>query len=311
MRSTTPLDRPSDLPATKPVFCHLCGRALVRGRCPEHAPVSRRTTWVLAGLAVVSSAALGFGVRAEQNHRDVRDGLEAVNARLGAAADEIGRLEGTLAAASGATQVVGNRVADVEAKLNAVPDPTKVAEAVLASVATIVTADGKGSGFVFSSGNSASMLVTNYHVVEDVWDLGQREVSVRIADRTLDGRIEQVSTTTDLALIAVDERLPSLAPSPAEAKEGQSVTAVGSPLDYEGTVTTGVVSAQRVYGGLHYLQISAAVNPGNSGGPVVDSFGRVVGVVVAKDIGAEGLGFAIPVARVCLELRVGCPSSVR
>ena len=265
-------------------------------------------TFVVAALAVALIASAAFGFQASRNHRDVLDRLERIDARLGVADADITRLEGGVAAASGATQVVGNRVADVEAKLNAIPDPTKVAEAVLASVATITTPDGKGSAFVFSSGNSRSSLVTSFHVVEEVWDLGRRDVSVRMAESTFDGRIERVSTATDLALVEVSGHLPSLAPSPDEAKEGQSVTAVGSPLEYEGTVTAGVVSALRVYDGLPYLQISAAVNPGNSGGPVVDSFGRVVGVVVGKDFGAEGLGFAIPVARVCSELKVGCPS---
>lgn len=309
MPSTTPLDRPSDSATAAPVFCHLCGRALVRGRCSEHSRSSRRTGWALAVLAAVSITATGFGVRAMQNHRDVVGRLEAVDARLDDSTDEITRLEGSLVAASGATRVVGDRVADIEAKLNAVPDPTKVAAAVLASVATIVTPAGKGSAFVFSSDDSKSMLVTNFHVVQDIWDLAQRNVTVRFRERTYAGTIEQVSTDNDLALVGVREHLPALAVSPDEAKEGQSVTAVGSPLDFESTVTAGVVSAIRVYDGLQYLQISAAVNPGNSGGPVVDAFGRVVGVVVGKRFGAEGVGFAIPVARVCSALKVGCPSS--
>lgn len=308
MRSTIHLDRLSDPGASEPVFCHLCGRTLVRGRCPEHSPRARRSSWTVAVLAALSITGFAFGIQAIRDSEALRDRLERVDSRLEDAADEITRLEDSLAAASDATQVVGNRIADVETKLKAVPDPTKVAETVLASVGTVVTPRGsKGSGFVFSSDGARAMLVTNFHVVEDVWDLGERTVTVRFGDRTYVGRIERVSTPTDLALVAVGDRLPSLTPSAEEAKEGQSVTAVGSPLDYEGTVTSGVVSAVRDFEGMSYLQISAPINPGNSGGPVVDAFGRVVGVVVAKRFGAEGVAFAIPVARVCSELEVGCP----
>ncbi len=233
--------------------------------------------------------------------------FEAVDGGLEKANTAIDQLDEGAAAASRAVQVLGGRIADIETKLNALPDPTKVAEAVLASVATVTTDVSGGSAFVLSSEDSRAMLVTNYHVVDYVWDLGERVVTVQVGERTYSGHIERVSTAADLALVSVEEHLPPLAPSVDAPKPGQSIRAVGSPSELKGTITDGVISAVREYEGLPYLQISAEVNPGNSGGPLVDAVGRVVGVVVGKRLDVEGVGFAIPISTVCTELKVGCP----
>ena len=78
---------------------------------------------------------------------------------------------------------------------------------------------------------------------------------------------------------------------------GTAVLVFGSPEGLEGTVTTGIVSAIRD----GFIQFSAPVSPGNSGGPVVDYLGHVIGMTESKivDQGAEGLSFAIPSSRVC------------
>lgn len=307
MPSTIHLDQRSEQSAVAPMFCHLCGRALVRGRCTEHSPRKHRTIYASVVVGAVFVAAVGFGVRSTQNGRDVVKRLDGVESALEDAHAAIKRLDKGAAAASGAAQVAGSRIADVEAKVDALPDPTKVAEAVLASVATVQTPAAKGSAFVFSSEDSRAMLVTNYHVIGSVWDLGQRGVTVRLGGRTYEGQIERVSTAGDLALVSVQDRLPPLAPSVEEPKAGQSIRAVGSPRELDNTITDGVISAVRVYEGLPYLQISAEINPGNSGGPLVDAFGRVVGVVVKKRYDVEGVAFAIPLSTVCTELKVGCP----
>ena len=87
----------------------------------------------------------------------------------------------------------------------------------------------------------------------------------------------------------------------AAPKIGDSVLVVGAPLGLEDTVTSGIVSARRTENGHDYLQFSAPISPGNSGGPVVDDQGRVIGTAVAKFVGddAEGLALAVPVAHVC------------
>jgi S1-C subfamily serine protease len=83
--------------------------------------------------------------------------------------------------------------------------------------------------------------------------------------------------------------------------------ALGSPQGFDGTVATGIVSGYRSIAGADFIQFSAPISPGSSGGPLVDGEGRVVGVSSAKwvDTGVEALAFAIPVQTVCTVL-VSC-----
>src|SRR5262245_60931575 len=156
---------------------------------------------------------------------------------------------------------------------------------------------GSGSGVLFSP---EGYLLTNHHVV------GQAsQVRVRLHDgQELTGRVIGNDPWTDLALVRADgETLPyaTLGDS-AKLRVGQLVVAIGSPLGFESTVTAGVVSAvgrtlRSVTGHLvdNVIQTDAALNPGNSGGPLVNSLGQVVGINTAVIQPAQGICFAIPV----------------
>jgi hypothetical protein len=106
-----------------------------------------------------------------------------------------------------------------------------------------------------------------------------------------------VDARRDLAVIKVGGfNLPAVdLGDSASIRVGEPVAVVGSPQGLSGTVTTGVLSAIRPLEGQTILQIDAAVNPGNSGGPMIKLDGSVVGVVVAKLRGAENLNFAVPI----------------
>ena len=172
------------------------------------------------------------------------------------------------------------------------------------SVATVEAGDFLGSAWVVHSDSRGSDLVTNYHVVAEAWTGGSSQVMVRLGDRSLSGTVDRVDPSDDLAIVHVADELPALEVIVERPRVGSPVMALGSPLGLDGTVTVGIVSAFRSLDGSEYLQFSAPVSPGNSGGPVIDEKGRVVGVTAAKVVytGAEGLSLAIPIEVVCSNL---------
>jgi S1-C subfamily serine protease len=156
---------------------------------------------------------------------------------------------------------------------------------------------GSGSGVLFAPDG---FLLTNHHVVQ-----GHDAVRVRLSDGTeLTGRVIGNDPWTDLAVVQVPgDGFPyAVLGDSAKLKVGQLAVAIGSPLGFESTVTAGVISAlgrtlRSVSGHLvdNVIQTDAALNPGNSGGPLVDTHGRVVGINTAVIQPAQGICFAIPV----------------
>ncbi len=189
----------------------------------------------------------------------------------------------------------------LQAEVGAQPDWTAIARKVEPSVFTIETSYGLGSGWVARSGESGSELVTNFHVIGEAWSAGVVAVDVRQGDRTIKGKIARVDRYDDLAIIHVAEVLPALETARFRPALAQAVMVVGSPLGLGGSVSVGVISGFRSVEGSDYVQFSAPISPGNSGGPVVDTRGRVVAVASAKfeGEGVEALSFGIPVQTAC------------
>ena len=156
---------------------------------------------------------------------------------------------------------------------------------------------GQGSGFIT---RSDGVLLTNAHVVD-----GATEVNVSLTDgRSFTGKVIGADPLTDVAVVkVVATRLP-VAPlgDSDKVRPGETAIAIGNPLGLDNTVTAGIISAiqrtnavgegQRV----PYLQTDAAVNPGNSGGPLINDRGQVIGINTAiRQAPGAGLSFAIPI----------------
>ena len=143
--------------------------------------------------------------------------------------------------------------------------------------------------------DSTGYILTNAHVVEGTTDL---TVVLDGGIRT-SGKVVKRDTKRDIALLKIDRGRQPILRFATSVRIGEDVVALGYPFGTDGlenmTISTGVVSAFQLFDGINYVQTDAAVNPGNSGGPLLDMNGRVVGMNTSgmrKDI-SEGLNFAI------------------
>jgi len=156
---------------------------------------------------------------------------------------------------------------------------------------------GQGSGFIVSADGT---ILTNAHVVKDA-----KEVTVKLTDRReFRAKVLGSDEKTDIAVLKIDAKnLPTLAlGNTKDLKVGEWVLAIGSPFGFESTVTAGVVSAKGrslpddSY--VPFIQTDVAVNPGNSGGPLLNTRGEVVGInsqIYSRSGGYQGVSFAIPI----------------
>ena len=156
---------------------------------------------------------------------------------------------------------------------------------------------GQGSGFIISADG---IILTNAHVVRDA-----TEVSVKLTDRReFIAKVLGADAKTDVAVLKIDARaLPVVALGrTTDLKVGEWVLAIGSPFGFENTVTAGVVSAKGRSlpddNAVPFIQTDVAVNPGNSGGPLFNARGQVIGInsqIYSRTGGYQGLSFAIPI----------------
>ncbi|MDH4325573.1 MAG: DegQ family serine endoprotease [Betaproteobacteria bacterium] len=160
-----------------------------------------------------------------------------------------------------------------------------------------VPVQGQGSGFILSADG---IVLTNAHVVQNT-----DEVTVKLTDRReFSAKVLGSDAATDIAVLRIDARdLPVVKlGDPKRARVGDWVVAIGSPFGFENSVTAGIISAKSrsLPGDIYvpFIQTDVAVNPGNSGGPLFNLAGEVVGInsqIYSRSGGYQGLSFAIPI----------------
>lgn len=262
------------------------------------APVRRRRPWVWVTAGVVAGVLVGGGAVAGVALDD--GGPAGANDRAASLA-EIGRTS------TEEVPVSGSSADD--------PDWQAVAAAVRASVVAIEvrtqSGGSQGSGVIIDEDGH---VVTNNHVVSAAAQGGT--VTVTLTDgRIFEATVVGTDVATDLAVLRIEDAPDDLQAAALgdsdEVVVGEPVMAVGNPLGLANTVTTGIVSAldrpvstqedaRSEAAVTNAIQIDAAVNPGNSGGPLFDAQGRVIGITssiatLSQQSGSIGLGFAIPV----------------
>ena len=276
-----------DLPPTPPLVWSTTAPAFATaavGAAASPVPTAlplrrpRRRLVIGTGLLVGAFALVGTGMLVAGNQ------LEAMLPSLAAA-----RAQGAPDDAAAAVPPSDEPLAETASRL-------------LPSVVQIEAGSGVGSGFVAADGG---LILTASHVV------GRAEsVTLRLYDGTsISGAVVAVDKSVDIAVIRADQSAaPELKPlalgALADVQVGEMTIAVGSPFGLSQTVTTGIVSALRrtvptPMGELHDLiQTDAAINSGNSGGPLADREGRAIGIntaIASASGGSDGIGFAVPV----------------
>jgi regulator of sirC expression with transglutaminase-like and TPR domain len=151
---------------------------------------------------------------------------------------------------------------------------------------------GLGTGFVISDDG---LIATNYHVIGDA-----RPITVQLADGSKHEAtsVHASDRKLDLAIVKIDAKRKSKAlplGDSAKIKQGQAIVALGHPRGLEYSVVAGVLSGKRDMDGVSMLQLAIPIEQGNSGGPVLDMHGRVLGIVTMKSLVTNNLGFAVPV----------------
>lgn len=167
------------------------------------------------------------------------------------------------------------------------------AEAAYESIFVIYSGNYEGSGFAIGS----NTVVTNAHVIGN-----QNDIIVKAySGQEYNASVYLFNEALDIAILSVDnaEFIPLEIGNCDDIKVGDDIYAIGAPRSLEYTLTKGVISNKsRTIGFNKYIQIDAAINSGNSGGPLLNSAGQVIGVNSMKISDAEGIGLAIPISTV-------------
>jgi len=282
--ATSALPSPTYAPSPPPTIVHSrrAGRSNVLGW------VAVSLCLVLLAVAIAQSV---FLLRLSERADRQASALRATNTELDRTRSDL--------------DAMSKRIAGVDDRTKGTLNSAAVARKILPSVFRVRAGDVTGTAFAFGpASGGGTLLVTNFHVVRGAVRSGSRQVTIERTSERHTARIVKMDERRDIAVLQVAKVIPPLTPAKAAVQPGQPVVVVGAPLGLADSVTTGVVSAVRsdVPGiDSRVIQFDAAISPGNSGGPVSNADGQVVGVAQAKIVreDADGLALAIPISEVC------------
>lgn len=254
--------------------------------------------WLIRTIAI----SLAVGLLSAQGTPSQSAREEGVDGSIHIAPEKAALLEDLSGSIEHVTAQVGPAVVQIFARSDVLGNQASDSDQLVSSQ------NSSASGVILTSNG---YILTNAHVVSGARSLrveltsgaGLQNPESRKRRRALPAKIIGVDHATDLAVVKVDAKeLPFLAlGNSAELKQGQIVLALGNPLGLENSVSMGVVSAVARHvksdDFMFYIQTDAPINPGSSGGPLMDTKGRVVGIntfILTQSGGSEGIGFAIP-----------------
>lgn len=254
-----------------------------------------RAKWLPRSIGMLTAAVVlavaGYGV---WMGRETRRDLDRLTLRLERVVAELADLDDSLADLQAeATQIARRLPVDVPALVNRVND----------SIVTVeVLGGGQGSGFVLETeaipSGYGSAIVTAYHVIDVAVRRSRVPILIYQGPRSMRAELGGWDRRNDLAVLFIESELPALAWSAEPTEEpaiGDIAISVGSPFGLQGSATVGVIS--KVLARL--IQTDAAVNPGASGGPLLNGLGDVIGVNSFALSRAENLNFAVRIERIC------------
>ncbi|XGX80648.1 hypothetical protein LQK93_03488 [Terrabacter sp. BE26] len=285
------------------------------------------TSWVVAILLLLNLGAVGYGVVQQRQGdarvtelttalgqqasliRDLRTDLGTVSKRAAVAEAAAKTASNDAASANDAASKAGNEAskanteaskatkAQQEAKA-ATLDTKSVADKATPSIVTVHCGTALGSGFAIKAASPSgyqTAILTNEHVVDECTLVGGPDPYASHGTTKFAATLGEYDTFNDLAIIYIKPKLSPLEVA-ASAAVGDPVVAIGSPYGLEGTVTTGIISRIEQ----DWYQTSALINHGNSGGPLLDRKGEVLGVnTIDVGGGGTGLGGSIRFRVVC------------
>jgi S1-C subfamily serine protease len=266
-----------------------------------------RARWLVpTAMALLAAWLVVASLYTVDQFRSLRSDLRAQNDRLSQQIDkeqaDLSQAQTTLKEQQAAIDELNTRIGNLQGELP--PDVAALVVKAKASIFTVFAGDFLGTGFAYETDVPAPYktgILTNEHVIDTATLPGGPSVYVTQGSKRLSAKLASWDTQHDVALLYVTD---SFAPFVSAESQGHSpqvgdfVVAIGNPYGLSGSTTTGVIS--KFYKG--FIQTDAAVNPGNSGGPLLNRYGEVVGIVSYTFSQAQNINFAIPISSACKEV---------